>query len=112
MVYDRIMQHDYGFLNDTLGVDGDEVDVILGPIENASKVWAIEMIDRGPDLDKREDEFKIALGFASHTDAEDSFLSMYPRTFLGRVSEMSVAEFRSALERGEFGKLERATAAA
>lgn len=105
IVYDRVMQYDYGFLRDTTGVDGDEVDVILGPYENSPKAFPIVMIDLGPDIDKREDEFKICLGFMSEAEAVEAFLTMYPKSFLGPVSELSVRGFRKELAADAYAEL-------
>ena len=54
VVYKRKLQYDYGFIRGTIGRDDDETDVILGPAEYAPFVYVADMIDLGPDVDKRE----------------------------------------------------------
>jgi hypothetical protein len=93
LVYDRLMRFDYGFIRNTLGRDGDEVDVLIGPAENAPFVYVCDMIDLGPDIDKRENESKVCLGFQSRSSAERAFLTMYPPSFLGGIEELTLAEF-------------------
>jgi phage-related protein (TIGR01555 family) len=93
VVYDRTLLHDYGFIRGTIGRDGDEVDVIIGPDESAANVFVADMIDLGPDVDKRSDEDKVLLGFRSEAEARAAFLSMYPPEFLGSLKRMSIKEF-------------------
>jgi hypothetical protein len=93
VVYDRRMANPYGYLENTRGKDGDEVDVILGPLEDSATVWVADMRDLGPDVDFREDEDKVLLGFVDESQARQAFLSMYPPEFLRGMNEMSSEEF-------------------
>jgi DNA topoisomerase IB len=95
VVYDRLMHFDYGFIKDTVGRDGDEIDVIVGPNPNARNVYVVDMIDRGPDISAREDEDKVLLGFDSPDEAEDAFYTMYPRNFFGGMDTFPARAFRS-----------------
>lgn len=83
----------YGYVNRSMGVDGDQVDVYLGPhLDDATMVYVVHQRRYG-DWDAY-DEDKAMLGFASEADARDAFLACYddPR-FLGPITAMPVAEF-------------------
>lgn len=83
---------DYGYINGTLGVDGDHVDCFLGLNPFASKVYVVHARTCG-DWDQF-DEDKCMLGFDSEDDAKAAFLASYsdPR-FLGDITTMPVEEF-------------------
>lgn len=84
--------HDYGDIMGTMGVDGDPVDVYMGPHPDAPMVYVVHQAKVG-----RWDEYdedKCMLGFDSQASAEAAFLANYndPR-FLGSVTAMPVDEF-------------------
>lgn len=87
------MVHPYGYINRTEGVDGDHVDVFVGPfLEAAPLVYVIHQRKVG---DWEEyDEDKCMVGFASPEEAVEAFLDNYddPR-FLGPITIMPVPEF-------------------
>jgi phage-related protein (TIGR01555 family) len=95
VVYDRTMQHDYGFIDGTTGRDGDEVDCIVGRDESARFAYVADMKDLGPDVDKRSDEDKILLGFPDVDSAIAAFESMYPPEFLNGIEAVPIAAFRT-----------------
>lgn len=86
------MRFDYGEILGTMGVDGDPVDVIVGPNLDAPTVYVVHQ--RRVNDWTEFDEDKCCVGFDSQADAEQAFLSNYndPR-FLGPVTPMPVAEF-------------------
>lgn len=86
------MRFDYGEVLNTLGVDGDPVDVIMGPNLDAPMVYVVHQ--RRYNDWANYDEDKCCIGFDSQSDAEQAFLSNYndPR-FLGPVTAMPVDEF-------------------
>jgi DNA topoisomerase IB len=90
IVYSAYMVHDYGYIENTFGLDGDEIDVIVGPDEMADSAQVFSMIDLGPDVDQRQCEQKVCIGFPDAEFARDAFLSMYPESFLGGMIEMPV----------------------
>lgn len=94
IVYDRVMQFPYGYIRDTIGMDGDEIDCIIGPNELSDRVFVVFMQDRGPDIEKRDNEHKICIGFDTPKDAEKAFFTMYPPEFLGSMTELSLDNFR------------------
>lgn len=86
------MRFDYGEILGTLGVDGDPVDVIVGPNLDAPMVYVVHQ--RRVNDWENYDEDKCCVGFDSEDDAAQAFLSNYndPR-FLGPITAMPVAEF-------------------
>ena len=86
------MRFDYGEILGTLGVDGDPVDVIVGPNLDAPLVYVVHQ--RRVNDWANYDEDKCCVGFDSQSDAEQAFLSNYddPR-FLGPITAMPVDEF-------------------
>lgn len=87
------MLYAYGEILRTEGVDGDPVDVFLGPeMETAPMVYVVHQNTVGQwDV---YDEDKCMLGFLSEDEARQAFLDCYddPR-FLGPITAMPVEEF-------------------
>lgn len=100
VVYDERMQYPYGFIQGTTGRDGDEIDVALGTDEDAPDVFVVDMIDLGPDVNERENEDKVFLGFSSLAAAKKAFFSMYPKNFFGGMVKMPLKEFKAAMLTG------------
>ena len=86
------MRFDYGEILGSMGVDGDPVDVIVGPNLDAPMVYVVHQrkVNRWDEYD----EDKCCVGFDSEEDATQAFLSNYndPR-FLGPITAMPVDEF-------------------
>lgn len=87
------MKYDYGYISQSEAVDGDEVDVYLGPeLVTAPTVYVVHQRKYG-DWDTY-DEDKCMLGFPSEAAAKAAYLEHYddPR-FLGPITAMPVGEF-------------------
>lgn len=87
------MKYDYGYVCRSEAVDGDEVDVYLGPdLDAADTVYVVHQRKYGDW--KSYDEDKAMIGFASEEAARDAYLAHYddPR-FLGPITAMPVEEF-------------------
>ena len=97
VVYKKLMSSDYGYFNGTKGRDGDEVDVMVGPMENAKEVYVVHMTDKGPRVDEREDEDKCLIGYPSATAAKAAFLAHYPRDFYSGMTCLPVETFKKQL---------------
>ena len=93
-VYRRKLANDYGFIRDTVGRDGDEIDVILGPDRKADRVWIVDMQDLGPDVNEREDEDKVMLGFPDRDSAVRAFAQMYDESWIAGMEELSLDDFK------------------
>lgn len=87
------MKYDYGYVCRSEAVDGDEVDVYLGPdLDTAKTVYVVHQRKYGDW--KKYDEDKVMLGFPSEAAARAAYLSQYddPR-FLGPITAMPIDEF-------------------
>lgn len=97
------MPYAYGYVARSEGVDGDEVDVYLGPdLEGAGTVYVVHQRKKGaPDAVewKGYDEDKVMLGFPDEAAARTAYLKCYddPR-FLGPITAMPVPEFVSKVK--------------
>jgi Inorganic Pyrophosphatase len=82
----------YGYINRTEAVDGDQVDVYLGPDESADTVYVVHQRKYGDWA--HYDEDKCMLNFPSESAAKAAYLKHYddPR-FLGPITALPVAEF-------------------
>lgn len=84
---------DYGYIDRTEGVDGDEIDVYLGPNESAPMVYVVHQRKHG-DWDVY-DEDKCMLGFDSKESAVAAYLQHYDDDrFLGPVTALPFAKFK------------------
>lgn len=90
---DRIVPASYGYFEDTRAMDGDGVDVMLGPDWNDETlpVHVVEQLD--PRGSGETFQFKTLLGFESPEEAADTFLELWPSRMLGEVEQVSVEEF-------------------
>lgn len=100
-VYKVRMHNDYGYIDNTKGRDGDEVDVMLGPSEDAEEVYIVHMKDMGPDPSQREDEDKVMMGFPSADLAKSAFHMHYPREFYEGMTAMPVDQFLKTLKQAQ-----------
>lgn len=92
-----LMKYAYGYVRGTLGTDGDEVDVYVGPNEKSDKVFVITQM-KTPEF-KEVDEQKCMLGFNSAKEAKKAYIDHYDNPkFFGSMKEMSLNEFKSKLK--------------
>jgi len=90
------MQNPYGFFCGTLGTDGDEVDVYVGPSPLAPSVFVITQM-RGPEF-VEVDEQKVMLGFDSEAEAKAAYLTHYNNpAFFGSIKQYTIADFKKKL---------------
>ena len=71
------MKYAYGYIRRTKGLDGDHVDVFVGPNEKATHVYVV-MTKKAPDF-KEFDEEKCMLGFDSEEAAKAAFSAHYDK---------------------------------
>lgn len=91
------MKYPYGYVRGTLGVDGDAVDVFVGPNETSDKVYVITQMKK-PGFDE-VDEQKVMLGFISASAAKKAYLDHYTNSrFFGSMKEFTMSEFKEKLE--------------
>lgn len=88
------MFYPYGYIVNTEGVDGDEIDCFIGPDKSAPFAYTIHQR-----VDGKYDEDKVMLGFSSREHARDAFMAHYDdQSFLGPITTMSMADFKVALK--------------
>lgn len=91
-------KHPYGYIKGTKGKDGEEIDVYVGPHEDAPKAHVIHQRK----LDgSGHDEDKVMLGFKSRAEARKAYLDHYNKVgpkLLGPISTMTVDELKRKLE--------------
>jgi phage-related protein (TIGR01555 family) len=87
-----VMTHDYGYLRGTRGVDGDHVDVFVGPDKRAEMVYVVHTM-KAPEF-QDFDEDKCFLDFATDGAARTAFFSNYDRPeHFGSMDAVPVGEF-------------------
>lgn len=112
------LRYPYGEILGTLGVDGDPLDVVIGPNEQAPNVYVVHLHALG---EVREwpggscpvcgeppegclhalDEDKCFLGFQNEEDVRAVFRTCYDsEVFLGPISVFPFAEFYALVEQG------------
>lgn len=97
----------YGEFADTLGMDGDPVDVFVGPDATAPTAYVIHQKYPGTAV---ADEDKVVLGVRSRKEAEQLYRAHYNRGgFLDGVTPWPVAELREHLRKHGLngGRLDR-----
>ncbi len=86
------MKYPYGYIRRTEGMDGDEVDVFVGPDEQAQNVYVITT-NKAPDF-KEVDEQKCMLGFDSGDAAKAAFRDHYNNAgFFRTMKTLSFDDF-------------------
>ncbi len=101
------MSAHYGYFEDTLGADGDELDVFVAlgtPHDYDGRVFVISQNDRHGNFD----EPKVILGVATKTIAIQLYRSHYDENFngAGSIVEMSVEDFKSRIYGGKTAMLD------
>lgn len=99
------MPGDYGYFKRSKGMDGDHVDVTVGPDIDSDKIYVIDQVDADT---KENDEHKVIAGTKSPEQAAE----LYRRQFsdgkgdqrMGAMVEMDAATFKGWLETGRTDK--------
>ena len=87
----NVLAADYGYIKRTEGADGDDVDVFVGPHQDADRVFVIYQIDQESG---KFDEHKCFLGFHTREEAEKAYLNSYDAGWkVGPVVEMEFEHF-------------------
>lgn len=98
--------HDYGYLRGTVGLDGEQLDVYVGPHRDATHAHVVTQM-RAPEF-REVDEHKVMLGFRDPDEAKAAYLRHYnsPK-FFGSIESIPIEEFRRrARAEKPFGKAE------
>ncbi len=86
------MPHHYGFIENTKGADGDELDCFIGRHLNSKRVF---VIDQYTD-DGKFDEHKCMIGFNNANEAKDAYLQSFGNGWkgFGSLKTLSVNNFK------------------
>ena len=75
------MKNAYGYFDDTVGADGDELDVFLGPdLESDFKVYVINQSTGSP---RKFDEHKVMFGFLNKEESIKAYFDNYEKGWKG-----------------------------
>lgn len=95
--WEQKMNNTYGKIRRTEGVDGDHIDVFIGPNLTSDKVFVVDQrnVDTG-----EFDEHKCMLGFDSLEEAQNGYLSNYEEGWqgMGIVTEVTMDEFKKWID--------------
>lgn len=98
------MSNAYGYIEKTVGVDDDPIDVYIGPSEDAKFVYVIHQMTK-PDF-VESDEDKCMIGFESEEDAREAYLKHYDdEGFYGGMSSMPVEKFKEKVSGSNAAKI-------
>lgn len=90
------MNNTYGYIRGTKGVDGDHIDVFLGPDMNSDMVYVVDQVN----TDGSFDEHKVMMGFSSLEDARSAYLSNYEEGWqgVGNITGVALDEFKKWID--------------
>jgi ATP-dependent protease ClpP protease subunit len=102
--WSTVMKNPYGFFNNTLGADGDEVDVFIGgEIEEDFQIYVINQSTGKP---RKFDEHKVMFGFHNKEEAKAAYLDNYQDDWTGfdNLITFSLSDFKEWLKSNEMKK--------
>ena len=94
-------KHDYGFFPGVMDHDGEDLDVFIGPHNDAKHVYVIEKYKRDAEGKKTHfDEHKCFVGFNSKADATASFDFHVHPDCKGKIETLTIDDFKKQLRSG------------
>jgi len=87
----------YGYIENTIGSDGDEIDIFLGPLAGLQEDFLIYIVNQIDPITKVFDEHKVMFGFSTLVEAKEAYLSCYEKgwTGLGTIDQVNLINFSS-----------------
>lgn len=94
--WSQVMNNTYGYIRGTESVDGDHIDVFLGPDMNSDMVYVVDQVN----TDGSFDEHKVMMGFSSLEDARSAYLSNYEEGWqgLGNITGVTLDGFKKWID--------------
>jgi len=87
------MKDDYGYILGTTGVDGDELDVFIGPDLTAEMVYVVDQIDQRTG---EFDEHKCVLGAGNKDKAKSIYQKAYQKGWkVGDITAFTIDQFKA-----------------
>lgn len=100
--WQSLFYYPYGYIKDSKGADKEEIDVFIGPEDDAEIVYIVNQrsIENG-----KYDEQKVLLGFPSEEAARDAYLAHYDiavrKAVLGPIKQLTIKQFKEKLDNGK-----------
>lgn len=90
----QLMKDDYGYISNTVAVDGDELDCFIGPDPNSQYAYIVEQINPKTGL---FDEYKVMLNFSNIFLAHDGYDRNYQPDWKGfkRIYAVRLIDFKN-----------------
>ena len=91
------LSDDYGYINGTVGADGDEMDCYIGPNKNSKIVYIVEQNKVGS---KEFDEHKYMLGYNSIKEAKKAYLVNHSKgkDIFRSITQLPIEKFKKLLK--------------
>lgn len=93
------MYCDYGYIRGTDSIDGEEVDVYVGPDKSSKRVFIITQLVTGTWEGKvpgTYDEDKVMLGFSDEEEARHVYILHTSERHFGGIDELTLKEFKDS----------------
>ncbi|AGO49031.1 putative tail protein [Cellulophaga phage phi13:1] len=102
--WESSMKYSYGYINGTIGKDGDPLDVFLS--DNLDSNLDIFVIDQVDQKTRSFDEHKIMIGFENEEKAKQAYLDCYEKDWkgFGDISKFSLSKFKSWIKNKDWIK--------
>ena len=75
----NVIKNHYGYFSNSLGHDGDHIDVFLGDNQESDKIYIVDQNNKEGEFD----ESKVMLGFDSKKEAKEAYLSNFTPDWKG-----------------------------
>lgn len=103
--WSHTMSDHYGYIKRTVGSDGEQVDVYVGPNTDSEKVYVVDQLNQA---DGKFDEHKVLMGFKNRVSAVNAYKSNFDKGWkVGKISPMSIPEFKEWLKGDTSGPLQQ-----
>lgn len=91
------LNYTYGYIDDSVGADGEEIDVFLGPLASTEQDFLVYIINQIDPTTGVFDEHKIMFGFSNWSEAKKAYLSCYEPGWkgFGSMDQISLTGFSS-----------------
>lgn len=95
--WESVMNFTYGYIDNSIGEDGDEIDVFLGPLADTEQDFLVYIVNQIDPTTGQFDEHKIMFGFNNPLEAKEAYLSCYEEEWkgLGSMDQISLLDFNS-----------------
>jgi len=91
------LHYTYGYIDDSVGSDGEEIDVFLGPLAGTEQDFLVYIINQVDPSTGKFDEHKVMFGFSNWAEAKKAYISCYDPGWkgFGSMDQISLTGFSS-----------------